>query len=132
MHQIKIGLLDSSPLPAPAHLVRFRVSQVNRRDFFGWSHEGMIRLDGRTIPSGTVVETEARTVDPRRLCEVAFSTGPYTPDHSRLFADNYRIDPRVEALARSWADGTVRGWGQVEQIVAALRRHAVHDRQGTA
>ena len=35
-HKFKVGTLDSSPLPVPPHLQRFRVGSVNRRDFFGW------------------------------------------------------------------------------------------------
>jgi hypothetical protein len=131
-HQVKVGTLDSSPLPAPANLLRFRVGQVNRRDFFGWSHEGMIRIEGRTIPSGTVIETEARTIDPRRLRAVSFPDQGYSLHPSMMFTDGYRLDPQVEELARSWVDNIPRGWGQVEAVVAGVQRHAAHDRNGRA
>ncbi|MGE3818105.1 MAG: transglutaminase domain-containing protein [Isosphaeraceae bacterium] len=131
-HQIKIGTLDSSPMPVPSHLSRFRVGQVNRPDFFGWSHDGMVRMVGRTVPAGTVIETEARSIDPRRLSRVDFPWESAGGGRLRMFAEDYRVDSDVEALARSWAGGTPRGWDQVEAVVAALRRHAAHDRQGTA
>ena len=66
-HQIKIGELDSSPMPVPSHVTRFRVGSVNRLDFFGWAQYGIIRMTDRTVPAGTVIDSEARTIDPRRL-----------------------------------------------------------------
>jgi hypothetical protein len=127
-HQIKIGTLDSSPLPVPPHLARFRIGQVNVRDFFGWSHEGMVRMVGRTVPSSTVIESEARTIDPGRLRDLSFPSGPYTATRFQTIADGRKIAPEVAALARSWSDGVPRGWQQVEAIVGGLRRHAAHDR----
>lgn len=127
-HQIKIGTLDSSPLPVPPHVARFRIGQVNRRDFFGWSHEGMMRMVGRTVPSSTVIESEARTPDPDRLRDLSFPSGPYAAPQFQTIADGRGIAPEVAALARSWSDGVPHGWGQVEAIVNGLRRHAAHDR----
>ncbi len=131
-HQIKVGTLDSGPLPVPAHLARFRIGQVNRSDFFGWSHEGMVEMVGRTVPSGTVIECEARTQDPARLRDLAFADRPHAPAQSTTLADGRAIAPEVAGLARRWAGGVARGWGQVEAVVANLRRHAAHDRGGVA
>ena len=50
-----------------SHVTRFRVGSVNRLDFFGWAQYGIIRMTDRTVPAGTVIDCEARTVDPRRL-----------------------------------------------------------------
>jgi transglutaminase-like putative cysteine protease len=131
VHQIKIGTLSSSPLPLPSNVERFRVGSVNRTDFFGWAQEGIVRMVGRTLPAGTVLETEARTVDPRRLAEVGHETG-YVPGRYSTFEGGYSIDPRVDGLARLWAAGVPEGWAQVEAIVAALRRHCTHARDETA
>jgi hypothetical protein len=75
-HQVKVGTLDSSPLPVPSHLTRLRVGSVNRLDFFGWAQYGIVRMIGRTVPAGTVIDSEARTVDPERLREVTFPARP--------------------------------------------------------
>ncbi len=128
-HQIKIGTLDSSPLPVPPHLSRFRIGQVNRRDFFDWSHEGMVRMVGRTVPSGTVIESETRTPDPGRLRDLSLPPGSYAAPRFQRIADGRGIAPEVASLARAWSDEVPRGWGQVEAIVAALRRHAAHDQR---
>jgi hypothetical protein len=127
-HQVKVGTLDTGSLPAPGHLARFRVGAVNQADFFGWSHEGMIRMRDRTIPAGTVVETEARTVDPRRLRRVVFPREEVSAGRVTLRHGGYALDGRVEAMARRWGEGLPRGWEQVEAVVGALRRHAQHDR----
>jgi hypothetical protein len=56
-HRIKIGTLDSSPLPLPGHLVRFRVGSIDQADFFGWAQDGILRMVGRTVPTGTVLDS---------------------------------------------------------------------------
>ena len=132
-HQIKVGTLDSSPLPVPAHLTRLRVGSVNRLDFFGWAQYGIVRMVGRTVPSGTVIESESRTVDPERLREIPFRARPNDlADHFVSFGAEYRIDTGVAELARTWVAGLPQGWAQVEAVVSNLRRHSVHDRLATA
>ena len=130
-HQVKVGTLDSGPLPVPPHLSRFRIGQVNRHDFFGWSHEGMMRMIGRTVPAGTVIDAESRTVDPDRLRAVSFPLSSYAASRLLDLGGGHRNDPGVEALARSWSSASGRGWAQVAAVVENLRRHAAHDR-GTA
>ncbi|MFO0888146.1 MAG: transglutaminase-like domain-containing protein [Isosphaeraceae bacterium] len=126
-HQIKIGTLDSSPLPTPAHVHRLRIGQVDRADFFGWSHEGILRMVSRTVPSGTVIETEARVPDPALLRAQGFPTAAYAASRHLGMDDGREIPAAIAALARSWAAEVPRGWGQVEAIVARLRGHATHD-----
>jgi hypothetical protein len=128
-HQVKIGTLDSGALPLPAHVARFRVGSVNRADFFGWAQQGILRMLGRTVPAGTVIESEARPVVPRRLADVAFPPFSFASS-ARLSGldEGYEVDPGVAVLARGWARGIPEGWPQVEAIVAALRRHATLDR----
>jgi len=131
-HQIKIGTLESSPLPVPAHLLRLRVGSVNRLDFFGWAQEGIIQMMDRTVPAGTTIETEARSVDPRCLATIDFtSTSVRSPECYLAFSDRYQVDPAVSELAFSWTSGLPRGWSQVDAVVAALRRDYAHDRKAT-
>jgi hypothetical protein len=132
-HQVKIGTLESSPIPMPSHPVRFRVGSVNRLDFFGWAQLGIIRMTDRTVPAGTVIDTESRTVDPEGLRSLAFPARPENPeDHHLSFQGEYAIDPAVAALARCWIAGLPEGWRQVEAVIEALRRGYVPDRSATA
>jgi hypothetical protein len=132
-HQIKVGTLDSSPLPVPKHVERFKVGSVNREDFFGWAQDDMLKMAGRTVPAGTLIETESLTVDPRRLAAVP-PRQPFlfTADRHTTFEDGYSVDPAVAALGESWTAGIPWGWGQVDAVVAALRRDYTFDRSATA
>ena len=132
-HQIKIGELDSSPMPVPSHVTRFRVGSVNRLDFFGWAQYGIIRMTDRTVPAGTVIDSEARTIDPRRLLshELCAQIGN-DGDHHISFDGDYAINPAVSALAKGWVEGLPEGWCQVAAVIAALRRGYAHDRSATA
>jgi protein-glutamine gamma-glutamyltransferase len=124
-HTIKIGGLDSSVLPAPAHVSAFRVGEVDRADYFGWAHDGMLKMEERTIPSSTVVETEAWVVDVDALASIDF---PARPNRR----DNPRLGPAASALRRSWVEGRTEGWSQVEAVVDGVRRHAAVDARAVA
>ena len=126
-HQIKIGTLASSTLPIPANTTRLRVGSVNRPDFFRWAQAGLIQMAARTVPAGTVIDTESRIPNPAHLGfepPVRSANGQYLslPDS---------LAPEVATLVRSWAGRTPRGWSQVEAVVAGVRRHCLHDRMGT-
>jgi hypothetical protein len=132
-HQVKVGTLDSSPMPVPAHLTRFRVGSVNRLDFFGWAQFGIVRMIDRTIPAGTVIDSESRTVDPERLRSLPFAARPGSEgDHHLSFQGEYATNPAVAALARTWVEDLPEGWHQVEAVIAALRQGYSHDRLATA
>ena len=133
VHQIKIGTLESSPMPVPPHLLRFRVGSVNRLDFFGWAQFGIVRMTDRAVPAGTVIDSEAHTVDPEVLRSSPFKLRPSTADdHHVSFLGNYAISPAVALLARSLVVGVPEGWCQVEAVIAAIRRRYSHDRVATA
>jgi len=126
LHQLKIGLLDSAAMPLPAHVQRFKVGSVNRADFFGWAQDGILTMKGRTIPAGTVIDAESRTIDAPKLRSLSFPTGPvYGAERHRDLPETH--DPRITELARTWVKGLDRGWGQVEAIVGNLRGHCHHD-----
>jgi transglutaminase-like putative cysteine protease len=131
-HQVKVGTLESSPLPIPSHIRRFRVGSVNREDFFGWSQDGIAKMAGRTVPAGTLIETEALTVDPGRLAESPpRETSRAVTDRYSTFETGYSVNPAVAALGASWTEGRPRGWAQVDAVVDALRRGYVLDRSAT-
>ena len=82
----------------------------------------------RKTPSGIVVETESRTVDPRRLVDVEFPSdgGSRAPAAHTTVPTNLRSE--VLALAHRWAGGHPRGWTQIAAIIQHLRMEYVHDR----
>jgi protein-glutamine gamma-glutamyltransferase len=132
-HQVKIGTLESSSMPVPSHLTRFRVGSVNRLNFFGWAQFGIIRMTDRSVPAGTVIDSEARTVDPERLRSIVFPVrSADESDHQLSFLSDYTIDASVAALARGWVAGLPHDWSQVEAVIAGLRRGYAHDRSATA
>ena len=120
------------PVPAQAW-TRFRVGSVNRLDFFGWAQYGIIRMTDRTVPAGTVIDSEARTVDPRRLLSAPMPAQfGNQVDHHLSFLGSYTITPEVTALAKSWVGGLPEGWCQIEAVIATLREGYTHDRSATA
>jgi hypothetical protein len=132
-HQIKIGTLESSTMPLPPHLTRFRVGSVNRLSFFAWAQTGIIRITGRTVPAGTVIDSEARAVDRHRLRSLWIPARPDNEDdHHLSFQSSYCISPVVASLARRWVADKPEGWCQVEAVIAALRGGYVHDRSATS
>jgi transglutaminase-like putative cysteine protease len=131
-HQIKVGLLDSDALPVPAQLDRFRMGSVDRPDFFGCAQDGILRMVGRTIPAGTVIETESRVVDPKLLARIELPSWQDSTlrDHGR--SDQYVTTPEVAELGKLWVSGRSRGWEQVEAVVDRLRRGYHLDREATS
>ena len=132
VHQVKIGTLESSPMPVPPHLIRFRVGSVNRLDFFGWAQFGIIRMNDRAVPAGTVIDTVARTVDPDALRSGWLKPRPGNEDdHHLSFLNDYAISPAVATLASSFVAGVPEGWCQVEAVIAAIRQRYTHNRVAT-
>jgi hypothetical protein len=122
-HQVKIGTLESSQVPVPPHLVRFKVGSVDRLDFFGWAQLGIVRMVGRTVPAGTMIDSESRTVDPEVLR--AFRIAPRaanTDDHHVSFLNRYAVSREVAALAKRIVADVPEGWQQVEAVIAAIRQ----------
>ena len=125
-HKFKIASPFGSLVPAPPYLVRFRVGRVDEADFFAWGQDHILRMAQRKTPSGIIVETESRTVDPRKLGEVKFPSG-CPSDRLQYVALPANLDADVLALAHDWADGQPRGWPQIAAVVQHLRSEYVHD-----
>jgi transglutaminase-like putative cysteine protease len=125
-HQFKIATSFGSLVPTPPHLLRFRVGRVNQADFFAWGPDRILRLSQRKMPSGVIVETQACTVDPRKLGDVSFPAGgaPTLRNKSALPAN---LHPDVSALAHQWTAGQPKGWPQIDAVVQYLRAEYVHD-----
>ncbi|MFQ3651672.1 MAG: hypothetical protein SNJ75_15205, partial [Gemmataceae bacterium] len=124
-HEIAIARLKSYVFPTPAHLTHIRLGRVNQPDFFGWYHDGVLRLRARTIPTNVILSTRAQVPSNEALAALPMSEAVRTRHMTELPPGH----ERVAALAREWAGDTPRGWHQVQQVIARLRQHAVHDRQ---
>jgi protein-glutamine gamma-glutamyltransferase len=128
-HRFKITGSFGSLVPTPPHLSRFRVGRVDQANFFAWSQDRILRMAQRQTPSGIVVETESRTVDPRLLAHAEFpwATQGDSPVPGRYSALPTRWDPEVSALAHRWANGQPRGWAQIAAVVQHLRTEYIHN-----
>jgi protein-glutamine gamma-glutamyltransferase len=79
-------------------------------------------MTDRTVPAGTAIDSEARTVDPQRLRLLPFPPRPWNEDdHHLSFRGDYAISPAVASLARSSVAGLPVGWCQVEAVIKAIR-----------
>jgi hypothetical protein len=124
-HQFKITSSPGTLVPTPPHLSRFRVGRVDQADFFAWGQDRILRMSQRKTPSGVVVETECRTVDPRLLGAIEFpGLVNGRPGYSALPPD---LDPEVAALARRWADGHPTGWQQIAAVIGRLHSEYILD-----
>ena len=126
-HKFKIATSFGSLVPAPPHLVRFRVGRVDQANFFAWGQDRILRMAQRKTPSGIIVETESRTVDPRLLADVQFPFAAST-ELPQSVAVPTTLHPEVRKLAHRWAEGKPRGWAQIAAVVDHLRAEYVHDR----
>ena len=113
-------------LSVPANVDRFKVGSVDRPEFFGWARSGLLRMVGRTVPAGTRIDTESRTISPRRLRATAFEA-PRAANPSRFLALPEPFPAEVGQLVASWAGGIPCGWAQIEAVVAGVRRHCRHE-----
>lgn len=124
-HRIKVAALDTAVLPSPPLLRTFRMGEVDRADFFGWAADGMIAMEGRTVPSSTVVETESAAPDPDGLASQDFP--PRMPNE-----DARPLGPTASAWLEAMTQGAPSGWARVEAIVRGLRRDAALDANAVA
>ncbi len=129
-HRIKVGRLEAATVPAPAHLDRFRVGSVNRVEFFEWAQPEILRMAGRTIPIGTVIDTEVRTPRPAALRTLPMAPSAHDPQPAA--PGDAPISPSLVRLVREWTAGVPHGWARVEAVVAGLRARCRLDREATA
>jgi hypothetical protein len=106
-HRFKIATSFGSLVPTPPHLTRFRVGRVDQASFFAWSQNRILRMAQRKTPSGIVVETDSRTVDPRLLADVYF---PFigSNEESPLTAVPTNLDAGILLLVPQWVEGKRR------------------------
>lgn len=110
--QVKIGRLDSAILPVPGNTSAVRVGRVTRADLFAPAQDGLLRLIGRPLPAGTVIDAEYQLVNPDghdpAMDFERREAPPGTP-------------PALRRIAQAWTQGISAGLPQVEVVVARLR-----------
>jgi hypothetical protein len=125
-HKFKIASSFGSLVPAPPHLIRFRVGRVDQATFFAWGQDHILRMAQRKTPSGIIVETKSRTVDPRKLGGVEFPSG-YLSARLQYGVVPTNLHREVLTLAHHWAVQMPRGWEQIAAVVQHLRTEYAHD-----
>ena len=133
-HRLKVAGLTTNLVPTPVLLTRFRISKVDRSDYYEWDCEGVLVLAGRRkTPPGVVVTTECRTLDPCRLPESAFGRARATNGTPPVLGEvPESLRAEINRLAREWAGDKPRGWPQIETVLTKLRTEYVCDRNSAA
>lgn len=124
-HRLKVSGLRGDVLPAPPHVSQFRVGQIDRADFFAWAQAELLRMAGRTVPGGTVVESVSQTIDPEVVATLDIPQ-PQAASRSR-YLQTPELPAAAVELLDSWGAGRTRGWEQVEAVLNHLRAHAELD-----
>jgi hypothetical protein len=118
-HEIKIGLFESSRIPAPLHVQRFRMGLVNEADFFSRSRDDLLTMI-RRLPSATIVEMQSGVIVPDEANPL-----PFAPRSSA--SDVIYVHEAVARQAAEWGAGTRAGWPQVHAVIAHLQRQCTLD-----
>gem|GEM_PF-5723630 len=128
-HKIKIAALDTSVVPAPANLAKYRVGGLREPSMFGWAGRGVVRMLDRTIPAGTTIDAQSQRVSRRHLYETAFRDVHVHTIHHHHFRQggDYALSAEARTVVDGWNLGTGRSWLQVERLMKRLREHAVAD-----
>jgi hypothetical protein len=126
-HEIKIANLKDNVVPTPGLTKRFRINKVDRPDYYEWDYDGVLAFVGRkTMPAGTIVHAESRTLDIAELTERAFANHPHVGPPSLLNIPEPLRD-ELKQLARSWAGDLPRGGGQIAAILDRMKSAYVLD-----
>ncbi len=118
-HVLKVADARENLVPTPALCIRVRIRRVDKPDYYEWDYDGVLALAGRKrTPSGTVVHTDSRTLDPADIPTDGFAriAGKYP---------TLDVPPELAAelarLAQEWAADHPRGWPQVAAVLDRLR-----------
>jgi len=129
-HQLKVADLKDRLVPTPAMTARFKIRKVTLPDYYEWDYDGVLGLAGRTkTPSGVIVHTECRTLDPTALPEDAFAISSFPLVYLDIPTE---LQNEFRRVAQSWTAGVSSGWPQVEAICRNLRSNYMLDRSSVA
>lgn len=122
-HKVKILRLETTSLPAPSLVRAWHIDQVNVSGLFGFDAQGTIYMDGKFIPSHTVIDMFSSVPNFYVLAN-KFDCQMGSPDSSGsplLQIPDNPTQSRIKELVNNWTQGYSQGWSQVEAIVERLR-----------
>ena len=125
-HKIKILRLETNSLLSPPMLHAWHIHRVDKPGFFKFSEQGTVLMDGKFIPSHTVIDTISdvpnfHVLANQRDCQMARQESPFSQ-----IPDN-QTKSRIKELVNGWTQEHTQGWSQVEAIINRLRTDFTHD-----
>lgn len=124
---LKIAGLDSSHLPTPEHLQKFKIPKLTTHGFLEWAQDEIIRIRGRkTIPGGQIWHAYAGRPDRQKI-----SSQDFVLQTDLLEDSTSGINPKIAKLAQSWVENLDVGIPQIECIEAKLREDYILDPEYT-
>lgn len=121
-YNLKMTRPEGSLVPTPPHTTAFRIGRVDRREFFTWAQDRVVRFANRATPASIQIESKSLLLDPQKLREYQFRYSSYaaSPEYLELPAT---LDPRVRELARTIVGNLPHGWQQIEAISQHLQEN---------
>lgn len=132
-HYLKVADAKENLVPTPPLMERFKIRRVDKPQYYEWDYEGVVALSGRSkAPSGVIVHTDCRTLDPWRMPESAFSNArPVRVDLPQFPDGDDETFRELRKLAKEWTADTEPGWPRINAILSKLRSEYTVDREAT-
>ena len=145
-HALKFINLKTNRFPSPPQLAAVHIDKVDKRQFFGWTADGVACMPVREhIPQLTVAHIRSHGVNLQSLREADFTTQFLAVTNETLVDEQTETDGPAKLLARhldvainretisqvaaEWTRDVPRGWRQVEMVVERLRHDFSLDSQ---
>ena len=132
-HALKVINFKSRRFPSPPLLNAVSIDRVSRLDFFSWTSDGVLQIEGQEhLPQFTVVHLINNVVGSQKLrmyglpFRIAAMAAPY------LQLPEVESNSQLKQLAQRWTLGVPAGWPQVEAIISHLRSEFAHDEASLA
>ncbi len=122
-HKLKVAKLKENLVPTPAMFTHVRISKVDKPDYYDFDYDGVLILATRKkTPSGVVVQTKCRTLEPTRLQPEHFWTAP-----TSYGAIPPPLETEIKTISSEWIGHLPKSWEAVQEVLERLRRDYVHD-----
>lgn len=126
-HKLQILHLTTSRIPTPVHTTAVHIDKVDQRDFFSWTSDDCLKLEGREkVPPLTVIHLRSQTIAPHLAIEQFLVDSPKST--RRYLTIPATVDrEKVQALVDGWCKGRSRGYAEIEWIIEKLRENCIVD-----
>jgi hypothetical protein len=155
-HRLKVMRLETNALLAPSLLHQWHIDRVDKKDMFSWDRQGIVRMDGDSIPTHTMIDMVSnvpnyhvlRSTNNFQLNDQSNSTWAFinrilgtetatgSGDSSWIVQDEdspclqiaeSESKARIENLATELTQNQKVGWKQIESIVNHFRQNFEYD-----